>query len=237
MAVLEALATMAKTETSEEPHIDSSWAKRKRSKRANPPSLGHKLLDHAPTEEEHLALCLLMLSNDNRYSQEMLSQITRSPVPVTESKTAEYKCSVCGKAFGSYQALGGHKASHRSKAAGSDEVTTSSTGSGTGTGTGMGTGSTTGAARVHECSICHKTFPTGQALGGHKRCHYEGVIGGGASGAPAAAGPVSGKVRFDLNIPAVPEVEFDGGRRCFPAEEEEVQSPLAFKKPRLLIEA
>ncbi|KAL2521216.1 zinc finger protein ZAT10-like [Forsythia ovata] len=32
--------------------------------------------------------------------------------------------------------------------------------------------------RLHECSICHKSFPNGQALGGHKRRHYEGTIGG-----------------------------------------------------------
>lgn len=242
MAV-EALATTTKTETSEEvPHIEGSWAKRKRSKRANLPSLSHKLLNNPPTEEEYLALCLLMLSNDGRYVQEAPSQTTLLHAAVTESKVAEYKCSVCGKAFGSYQALGGHKASHRNKAMSSDEVTTSSTGSGTGTGTGTGT--VTGSGRLHECSICHKTFPTGQALGGHKRCHYEGTIGGGASAssvaASAAAGAevqVSGKMRFDLNIPAVPEVEFDGGRRCLPAEEEEVLSPLAFKKPRLMIEA
>ncbi|KAL3616498.1 hypothetical protein CASFOL_039888 [Castilleja foliolosa] len=33
-----------------------------------------------------------------------------------------------------------------------------------------------GAARrkskVHECSICHRVFASGQALGGHKRCHW-----------------------------------------------------------------
>ncbi|KAK6162563.1 hypothetical protein DH2020_002404 [Rehmannia glutinosa] len=33
-----------------------------------------------------------------------------------------------------------------------------------------------GAARrkskVHECSICHRVFTSGQALGGHKRCHW-----------------------------------------------------------------
>ncbi|WMV15479.1 hypothetical protein MTR67_008864 [Solanum verrucosum] len=31
-----------------------------------------------------------------------------------------------------------------------------------------------GSGRTHECLICHKCFPTGQALGGHKRCHYDG---------------------------------------------------------------
>ncbi|KAK4726209.1 hypothetical protein R3W88_031126 [Solanum pinnatisectum] len=77
------------------------------------------------SEDEYLAFCLLMLAR--KFLQ----------------------CIVCGKCFGSYQALGGHKASHRSN-----------------------------RDKVYEhcdyhCTICHKTFPTGQALGGHKRRHYE----------------------------------------------------------------
>uniref|UniRef100_A0A5B6YUW5 Putative zinc finger protein ZAT1 n=1 Tax=Davidia involucrata TaxID=16924 RepID=A0A5B6YUW5_DAVIN len=27
-------------------------------------------------------------------------------------------------------------------------------------------------SKVHECSICHRIFSSGQALGGHKRCHW-----------------------------------------------------------------
>ncbi|KAG9452311.1 hypothetical protein H6P81_005215 [Aristolochia fimbriata] len=27
-------------------------------------------------------------------------------------------------------------------------------------------------SKVHECSICHRIFASGQALGGHKRCHW-----------------------------------------------------------------
>ncbi|KAI5647400.1 hypothetical protein M9H77_33405 [Catharanthus roseus] len=27
-------------------------------------------------------------------------------------------------------------------------------------------------SKVHECTICHRIFSTGQALGGHKRCHW-----------------------------------------------------------------
>jgi hypothetical protein len=29
----------------------------------------------------------------------------------------------------------------------------------------------------HKCGVCHKGFATGQALGGHKRCHWEGAGG------------------------------------------------------------
>ncbi|WMV46482.1 hypothetical protein MTR67_039867 [Solanum verrucosum] len=104
------------------------------------------------------------------------------PVPVikihtTSEKIQEkmlYKCSVCGKGFGSYQALGGHKTSYHKLIAagggGDDQSTTSTTTNATGT-TSSGNGN--GSGRTHECLICHKCFPTGQALGGHKRCYYD----------------------------------------------------------------
>ncbi|KAJ1280285.1 hypothetical protein BS78_04G219800 [Paspalum vaginatum] len=38
--------------------------------------------------------------------------------------------------------------------------------------------------KVHECSICHRVFMSGQALGGHKRCHW---LTTGAAGDPTAA--------------------------------------------------
>lgn len=34
------------------------------------------------------------------------------------------------------------------------------------------TGSGRRKSKVHECTICHRIFSTGQALGGHKRCHW-----------------------------------------------------------------
>ncbi|XP_058096259.1 zinc finger protein ZAT2-like [Magnolia sinica] len=46
---------------------------------------------------------------------------------------------------------------------------------------------------VHKCSICDRVFPTGQALGGHKRCHW-------ARG--ERLNRVQGLPVFDLNEPA-----------------------------------
>lgn len=227
-------------------HVPQGWAKRKRSRRQR-------------SEEENLALCLLMLSRGGHH------RVQAPPPPAAEpmAAAAEFKCSVCGKSFGSYQALGGHKTSHRAKqptlpAAASlvveapvpitavpppvevREPATSSTAA-----------SSDGAApnsRVHKCSICHKEFPTGQALGGHKRKHYDGGAASASASAAAAAetsevgssGNGSSAARaFDLNLPAVPEFVW----RCTAKagkmweEDEEVQSPLAFKKPRLLMTA
>ncbi|KAK7320233.1 hypothetical protein VNO77_29531 [Canavalia gladiata] len=41
---------------------------------------------------------------------------------------------------------------------------------------------------VHKCSICLKVFSTGQALGGHKRCHWD-----------------KGDKPVDLNLPPPPD--------------------------------
>lgn len=193
------------------PHIEG-WTKRKRSKRSR-----------GTTEEEYLALCLLMLSRDtNPVHLSLPAPAQPEPVAVQRSLSSEYKCSVCGKSFSSPQALGGHKASHRKPSQSDNEPAVSGSGS-TGAVVSATTGTATGTGRVHKCMICFKEFPTGQALGGHKRRHYDG----GAAVSEVASTSQKG---FDLNIPAVPEF----GRRW---EEDEVQSPLALKKPKLLLAA
>ncbi|XP_014498713.1 zinc finger protein ZAT10-like [Vigna radiata var. radiata] len=204
-------------------YLDTPWAKGKRSKRSR--------MDQHPscTEEEYLALCLIMLARGGSpapapapipsAAKPALSDNNSAPLPAK----LNYKCSVCNKAFSSYQALGGHKASHRKlSGAGEDQPTSSSV---------TTTSASNGGGRTHECSICHKTFPTGQALGGHKRCHYEGGGGGGNSAVTASEGVGSthtGSHRdFDLNLPAFPD---------FPTRfsvDEEVSSPHPSKKPRL----
>jgi hypothetical protein len=209
------------------------WAKRKRSKRPrvveNPPP---------PTEEEYLALCLIMLARGGRGSS-----ATASPPPPTLKLS--YKCTVCNKAFPSYQALGGHKASHRKSASSSAENTAAAdnyNNNNNNPSTSSGAGGTSG--RTHECTICHKTFPTGQALGGHKRCHYDGgnnnsnntnsgvtfSEGGGSSHSQSQS-----HRGFDLNLPAFPEFLSDRKIHRLSVVDQEVESPLPTKKPRLFL--
>uniref|UniRef100_A0A2N9ICZ9 C2H2-type domain-containing protein n=1 Tax=Fagus sylvatica TaxID=28930 RepID=A0A2N9ICZ9_FAGSY len=174
-------------------HLES-WAKSKRSKRAR--------LDNPPTEEECLALCLLMLgqgdtnTNTNTNANTTTTTITNNhspPMPQPQTNLT-YKCTLCNKAFLSYQALGGHKASHRKPVGTQDQSTTTST-IVTKTNNSNSNIPSNPSGKTHKCAICHKTFQTGQALGGHKRCHYDGVI----------------KVshhhhrNFDSNFPALPE--------------------------------
>ncbi|KAJ0232155.1 hypothetical protein HA466_0292530 [Hirschfeldia incana] len=211
------------------------WLKRKRSKRqrsrsrspspsssSSPPrSLRPKSESHEDlTEEEYLALCLLKLAKDKH---------SPPPPQPQESTKISYKCSVCGKAFPSYQALGGHKASHRIKPPANDSTSPSIE---------KHPATVPPSGKIHECSICRKVFPTGQALGGHKRCHYEGTLGGGSKSI-SQSGSVSStvseersnRVLIDLNLPALPELSL--GRDPV-VDDEEILSPLTGKKPLLL---
>ncbi|PON91103.1 Zinc finger transcription factor [Trema orientale] len=226
-------------------HYLEPWAKRKRSKRS-------RLDQAAPTEEEYLALCLIMLARGGADQRQKLTPTRAPPVDktattgTTSATKLSYKCSVCSKAFPSYQALGGHKASHRKGTGGVEDQPTSSTTTTT-TSAAAGAGASNGSGRAHECSICHKTFPTGQALGGHKRCHYEGGAASASANAAAAnsaltttsegVGSTSHTAfsqshrNFDLNLPALPEFSRD----FFVSGDDEVESPHPLKKIRLSI--
>ncbi|XP_016472823.1 zinc finger protein ZAT10-like [Nicotiana tabacum] len=234
-------------------NLDSN-TKRKRSKRPRN--------EIQPTEEEFLALCLIMLArsgggrtnsthHDNITTtttaavQQQKKQITNDPLPREDQEALieqhSYKCSVCNKSFASYQALGGHKASHRNKHSTTTATTVSDDNS-------TSTTSLNPSGRSHECSICHKYFPTGQALGGHKRRHYEGKIIGGGGGSREAGGShtvisseAGGSARtvrdFDLNLPPPPEFSLgltvDCRGKSQLSSEREVESPMPTKKPRL----
>ncbi|XP_018433746.2 zinc finger protein AZF2 [Raphanus sativus] len=210
------------------------WLKRKRSKRqrsrspspsssSSPPRSRRPKSESQedPTEEEYLALCLLKLAKDKHSPPP-------PPPPTQDSTKLSYKCSVCGKAFPSYQALGGHKASHRIKPPANDSTSIEKHPSST---------TVPPSGKIHECSICRKVFPTGQALGGHKRCHYEGNLGGSKS--ISQSGSVSStvseersnRVLIDLNLPALPELSLHHHN---PVVDDEILSPLTGKKPLLL---
>ncbi|KAF5743989.1 zinc finger protein ZAT10 [Tripterygium wilfordii] len=215
---------------------EDSDIKRKRSKRQRSESLAPA----SPTEDEYLALCLIMLARGNNNSDDNNEAVTvAQPQPPPSSLKLSYKCTVCGKAFPSYQALGGHKASHRKSSSGVDNSNNDHPSSSTTTVTAASSG------RAHECSICHKSFPTGQALGGHKRCHYDGSNSNNNNnnnGSVVTSSSSQGLSQhqhqqrgFDLNLPALEmESAWEGHVIMDGPCDEEVESPLSTKKPRLL---
>lgn len=228
--------------------------KRKRSKRPH----------HPPSEDEYLALCLIMLARSgaapkpNHHASPAPLPPPPPPAPTKPEEAAatatatagpannlSYKCAVCGKGFPSYQALGGHKASHRKSA----EAASAGPATPGDNPTSSSSAAAPGSGRLHECSICHKAFPTGQALGGHKRCHYDGGSSSSAARAASsseAGGPshttVSHREPIDLNLPALPEFwagadeSSNRDRKIQLSGEQEVESPHPAKRPRLFMD-
>lgn len=76
---------------------------------------------------------------------------------VNNSPNRVFECKTCNRQFSSFQALGGHRASHKKPRL-------------------MGEMNfhlpiSPPKPKTHECSICGLEFPIGQALGGHMRRH------------------------------------------------------------------
>jgi len=166
------------------------------------------------------------------------------PAPAAHEEQLRFRCAVCGKAFASYQALGGHKSSHRKpptpeQYAAAHAATAQTASGGDFDETTASPGSAAASGGPHRCTICRRGFATGQALGGHKRCHYwDGMsvsVSVSASASVSASGGTGSSgvtVRnFDLNLTPLAENNNAGIRRW--TEEQEVQSPLPIKKRRM----
>ncbi|KAJ1296663.1 hypothetical protein BS78_01G319700 [Paspalum vaginatum] len=147
-----------------------------------------------------------------------------------DEKRSRYECPGCGRAFQSYQALGGHRASHKrinsncsivkaSPEERESSIKTNASFSATSADTEFtaemaDTAVVAFKAKTHkaikfECPICFKVFGSGQALGGHKRSHsiagelYERAHGDGDAGMDdTELQPLIDDGFLDLNLPA-----------------------------------
>uniref|UniRef100_A0ACD5W383 Uncharacterized protein n=1 Tax=Avena sativa TaxID=4498 RepID=A0ACD5W383_AVESA len=138
------------------------------------------------------------------------------PVPVymrgDRAPERAFVCKTCGRAFPSFQALGGHRASHKKPRMDGDGGDLK--------------------PKLHGCSICGLEFAIGQALGGHMRRHRAMVSGGGVMppveantkhGAGSDDAAVGGGMKrglwLDLNQPAYSDegwmdVDADASGEC-----------------------
>jgi hypothetical protein len=82
----------------------------------------------------------------------------------TGSKTTHnnhFECKTCNRKFDSFQALGGHRASHKKPKLIVDQEQVKHRNK---------------ENDMHKCTICDQMFGTGQALGGHMRKHRTSMI-------------------------------------------------------------
>ncbi|GJS64505.1 zinc finger protein ZAT3-like protein [Tanacetum coccineum] len=197
----------------------------------NPPpnmNLHHARLEHddvttrvATEEDEYVAGCLLMLAKaptilaSSSYQQHHHSGSLETLAIQMSDTESRFECSSCKKVFGSHQALGGHRASHKN-VKGCFAITRNDGGGpieeleeGEFVNRYDRIGEVSSSSQQHRCNICSKIFSSGQALGGHKRRHWEkdeGVV-------PIA---VSSPFKFDLNVPA--PLQDDPGPTCTSAD-------------------
>ncbi|KAF5770644.1 putative transcription factor C2H2 family [Helianthus annuus] len=163
--------------------------KRKRTKRQRPTTnLTHSSTSYNPsnssppsysttTEDEDTANCLILLSkghnniihspienfSDSCYKFNSKRYIQTSTD--TTTGTYVYECKTCSRTFPSFQALGGHRASHtKPRFIESDKPTPVFS-------DGEDTSTNNKKSSSKLCSICGAEFNSGQALGGHMRRH------------------------------------------------------------------
>lgn len=161
-------------------------------------------------EEEDMANCLILLAQGGRHGPKV------SVEPVAAAAAA-YQCKTCNRCFHSFQALGGHRASHRKpKAINTEDQKIKSLTfvdhqehddddhhqfNNSTTSTILSLQIVNNKAKVHECAICGAEFSSGQALGGHMRRHRT-FISSNSAESQLEAKKQRNILELDLNLPA-----------------------------------
>lgn len=170
-------------------------------------SSGTTLFQSTEEEEEDMAHCLILLAQGpgRRRDEEVAAGMESGESSRSNKKFSEvasnsgsaaakagfyvYECKTCTRTFPSFQALGGHRASHKRPRASetakkfpSDPISNEDeeVGQFRKISISPSVSSTPSCpskllqaskAKIHECSVCGLEFSSGQALGGHMRRH------------------------------------------------------------------
>ncbi|RZC76094.1 hypothetical protein C5167_000273 [Papaver somniferum] len=113
----------------------------------------------------NMATCLMLLSRNGGGDQIDYRPFIQAQTISTSSKSRVYECKTCNRQFPSFQALGGHRASHK-KPKLADQVSSDD----------LSSQQQVTKPKIHECSICGLEFAIGQALGGHMRRHRAAML-------------------------------------------------------------
>ncbi|KAJ0235119.1 C2H2-type zinc finger family protein [Hirschfeldia incana] len=185
-----------KRQRSASPHMNaeaiSSFCNEERSLEAREEGAGEIEFQGATDEDQDMANCLMLLSQGHKSkssgdhlssSQKLGFLSNKKPVASLElGLNGVYQCKTCDKSFHSFQALGGHRTSHKKPKIGAiilkcDEkksLKTVEAARVVGSFLSLQVTSSDGSKKqekTHECSICKAEFSSGQALGGHMRRH------------------------------------------------------------------
>lgn len=142
--------------------------------------------------------------DDGDESDESEEEMKSLKITTTKVR-GKYKCETCNKVFRSYQALGGHRASHKKIKVIAEEQQPQLE--------HKHNNDNNGAKKIHECPVCFRVFASGQALGGHKRTHVIGAAPAPTTTATVTATAIEtatparsfanfGDSLIDLNLPA-----------------------------------
>ncbi|KAK7404800.1 hypothetical protein VNO78_05761 [Psophocarpus tetragonolobus] len=161
------------------------------------------------SEEEDMANCLILLAQGGESDphQDMANCVK------AEKGTAKlgfyiYECKTCNRTFPSFQALGGHRASHKKPkvavavavaVAAEEKKGAASHSNYDGFEEGNVKSGPVHLGKIHECSICGSEFTSGQALGGHMRRHRASAN---TNTVEPTTAPPRNILQFDLNLPA-----------------------------------
>lgn len=221
-------------------------------------------------EEEDMAKCLILLAqgkggeddvggNKNKNTESISTTTMTTTATATATTTKKigfytYECKTCNKTFQSFQALGGHRASHKRPKVNLEEKETPPPPSSSPPpitnfefeesketlikssrqvpitlqlGCGNNRGFHGNKTKIHECSICGSEFTSGQALGGHMRRHRASTnTSDGAATAAMAEVKPRNVLELDLNLPAPEEDVRDSKFQFSATQKSMVLSPV-----------